>query len=99
MAKIVMELDTENGQATVSVDGQKLDNVSYLSLNRDYYSQKQQYSCCVEQSYQDNGINHSTRMTTMADQYAKASKYNGLYEAPVASKAQLDIADYFMRNK
>jgi hypothetical protein len=108
MAKLTVELDTKTNEATVSVDGVKVENVSYVSISNygSYYDSNGDgdFHFCVDTREKVGDVSKCVSLCASEKGSAKASeKYPGLFEKHVEdqlkTKAGFEIAEMFTKGR
>lgn len=109
MAKLVMEIDTESQESTVSIDGTAVSNLSEVSVYNYSYDGEPKFSFSVLTHEKVGGVTKMTRLMASESEAAKAAIANGtgkkskdfpgLIEAPGKTKAQEAFGDLWNRSK
>ncbi len=102
MAKVMIEIDTDEGSLAVRVNGKTVDNVQSVMVTSDSYNNTTEVGCSIStKSVDENGVR---TYTNICAEHSKAgiaalalgtmrSEYDGFLVNP-AAKASLDDGEY-----
>jgi len=82
MAKIMIEVDTEAKDLSVSVDGKKYKDVAYIMVNKGFDSYREKSTLSIDicsESDMDNGMKQHTKLYAYADENAQLKSIAKLF--------------------
>lgn len=77
MAKINVGVDTEKKTCMVDIDGETIENVSYISISKGYSSEEGYYVSITTIEKQENGIRKNIHYSCGSSEKAKKAINNG----------------------